>query len=318
MASRSCGNAPSKSTRAAKPCCSMSATKLRRRPLIAREIARDRQPPRQRGDRRQRRDEDIEALARHDRAHRQKAHRAVGAAFGGCATVGARRRDRDVFRRNLVVLAEPAPGGRARHDDRVRSGQRRALAFEQLLGILWRQSGLERERMMHQRNQRCAPRDRLRFLRQRAERQSVDHDRHALRNGLQPRQRNRALLGAGARKSVAQRHDIHLPAEHPQFRDDAPVVAVTAGRRREIARHRKRDAIHHRARLVPGARHVRFLDLHADRVELAAVAAKLTRARRRRELVEHVLRQEFRRGVLALELRQRRRDCGSSAAATPI
>ena len=99
---------------------------------------------------------------------------------------------------------------------------------------------------MDQRDQRCAPGDLLRCLRQRAERQSVDHDRDSLRQGLEPRQRNRALLGAGPRKSIAHRDDVDLPAERLQFRDDAPVVTVTAGRSRKIARHRKRGAIHHR------------------------------------------------------------------------
>jgi transposase len=108
-----------------------------------------------------------------------------------------------------------------------------------------RQSRFKRERMMDQRDQRCAPGDLLRCLRQRAERQAVDHDRDSLRQGLEPRQRNRALLGAGLRKSFAHRDDADLPAEL-QFRDDAPVVSVTAGRSRKIARHRKRDAIHHR------------------------------------------------------------------------
>ena len=49
---------------------------------------------------------------------------------------------------------------------------------------------------------------------------------------------------------------------------------------------------------------MRLRDLHANGAKLTALAAELTRARRGSELVEHVLRQEFRGGVLALELRQ--------------
>ena len=89
-------------------------------------------------------------------------------------------------------------------DDQLRGGKGGALAFEQLLGVGGRQTRLKRERMMNQRHQRHAPRDLLRFRRQRAERQSVDHDRHAFRQRLKPRQRNRALLGGGMRKPVAQ------------------------------------------------------------------------------------------------------------------
>ena len=63
---------------------------------------------------------------------------------------------------------------------------------------------------------------------------------------LEPGRRNRALLGAGLRKSIAKRDDIDLPSEHLQFRDDASVVTVTTGRSRKIARHRNRDAFHQR------------------------------------------------------------------------
>src|SRR5216683_1877479 len=54
---------------------------------------------------------------------------------------------------------------------------------------------------------------------------------------------------------------------------------------------------------VPGARHVRFRDRDADRMQLARLAAERAAARRRGELVEDVSGQEFGGGVDALELR---------------
>src|SRR5205814_1462127 len=47
------------------------------------------------------------------------------------------------------------------------------------------------------------------------------------------------------RKAVAKANHVDLPAHLLQFSDDAAVVSVSAGRRRKIARHRERDAVHH-------------------------------------------------------------------------
>jgi len=51
------------------------------------------------------------------------------------------------------------------------------------------------------------------------------------------------LRGAGERKILAYVGDVDLPTELPKFLDDAPVVAVTSGRRGEIARHSERDML---------------------------------------------------------------------------
>ena len=157
---------------------------------------------------------------------------------------------------------------------------------------------------MDQRNQRCAPGDLLRCLRQRAERQAIDHDRDSLRQGPRaaPTQPRAARRWAAEIHRPAKTTSI-VPAERPQFRDDAPVVAVAAGRRRKIARHRKRDAIHHRAASYQARATCDSAIFTRIALKLTALAAELARARRVAQLVEDVLRQEFGRRVVALELR---------------
>src|SRR5262252_2715095 len=50
-----------------------------------------------------------------------------------------------------------------------------------------------------------------------------------------------ALSDARERKAVSQVEDIHPPTQPPKLLDDAPVIAITSGRRGEITRHGERN-----------------------------------------------------------------------------
>ena len=52
----------------------------------------------------------------------------------------------------------------------------------------------------------------------------------------------RTLRDAREGKAAAYVDDIHLPAESPKLLDDAPVIAITSGRRGEITRHGEGEA----------------------------------------------------------------------------
>ena len=139
---RSAGTAPSNSIRPASLCCAISASSCAAAASIARAVAGDRQPPRQIGERRQRRDQHVVALARHHRADRQAAarcRRCCPCAVAPRSVPG--QRDGDEVRRNVVVVDQQLRGRRAGDDDAVRGGQRRrARSSEQLLGVRWRQA----------------------------------------------------------------------------------------------------------------------------------------------------------------------------------
>jgi hypothetical protein len=82
-------------------------------------------------------------------------------------------------------------------------------------------------------------------LGQRPERKPIDHYRAAGRHRGQHHQRVGTLRGAGKRKAVSQVENIHLPPQPAELLDDAPVIAITSGRRGEITRHGERETRYH-------------------------------------------------------------------------
>ena len=78
-------------------------------------------------------------------------------------------------------------------------------------------------------------------LGQRPERKPIEHNRTAVLHRGQYRQRGRALRDARERKAGSQVEDVHLPTQRPKLLDDAPVIAITSGRRGEITRHGERN-----------------------------------------------------------------------------
>ncbi len=99
---------------------------------------------------------------------------------------------------------------------------------------------------MHQRDQRMG---RLQFLgriRQHAERETVDHDRPALRHVGEMRLRGRARERGGMRKTLAEVEYLRPPAKLTQFGDHAAIIGIAAGRRIEVARDRKDEITFHK------------------------------------------------------------------------
>src|SRR6476660_1156359 len=101
--------------------------------------------------------------------------------------------------------------------------------------------------MMDQRQQRISGAKLRRRLWQDSKRQPVDHDGAAFGNGEEACLCSCACGFARQRKTVAEIDDIDLPAEAAKLRDHPPVVGVTTGWNRQIARHREREAFHHRS-----------------------------------------------------------------------
>src|SRR5262245_2682749 len=100
--------------------------------------------------------------------------------------------------------------------------------------------------MMDQRQQRISGAKLRRGLRQCSKRQPIDHDGTTFGNGEEACLSSCPRSFARQRKAVAEIDDIDLPAEAAKLCDHAPVIGITAGWGGQIARHREREAPHHR------------------------------------------------------------------------
>ena len=85
----------------------------------------------------------------------------------------------------------------------------------QRVGLLWRQSCLQRQRMMHQREQRIATSKLRRGVGQGAQGEAIDDDRPPGGNVQQPCPRGHARRFAGKGKSIAEIDQLDLPARSP-------------------------------------------------------------------------------------------------------
>ena len=220
---------------------------LRGRIGIAASVAGDREMPRQVGERGERGDQHVKPLARHHRADGKQPYNAIVAAMRRRRRIASRTCDNDVISRHAVVGSKQPRRRRTRDNDTSCRRQRRAFAGAEFIGLRRRQPRLQRERMMHERDQRMARAKLQSHFGKNAISEPVDDDRAPRRNGYQPFLRRFALLLARPRKAFAEIDDIDFPTETLKLRDHAPVVGIAAGRGRKIARHRERDASYHNA-----------------------------------------------------------------------
>ena len=181
---------------------------------------------------------------------------------------------------NRVIGDQQTRGRRAGGDDVPRAGDSAARSLSRSAAdSLARQSGFERERMMHQRDQ---PMLRARAPRPppAARRRRVRRSRSAAlgRQRGQPRAGGRAPPRSGAGKPSPRSSTSTCQPSCGKLRDDAPVIGVAAGRCREIAGHREHDLLHHN-----GASYQARAD--GDSATVTRIAASLAsrrgRARRR-------------------------------------
>ena len=222
--------------------------------------------------------------------------------------IGARTRDRDALGRHVVIV-DKQPRGRRAGDDDARAPTRapRARSSRKRFRLGRRQPGFQRQRMMHQRDQRIAlaqlaappPAARRTPARRSTIGQSFGTPASCVCAAA------RLGVRARARKAVAEIDHIDLPAELlavPRSCGGHRHSRRSASRDRPAPRNATRfttSGASYQARATCDSR-----DGDADRLELAAGAAELARAGSLREPVEDVLGQEFGRGVDALELRQ--------------
>src|SRR4051794_2425824 len=100
--------------------------------------------------------------------------------------------------------------------------------------------------MMHEREQRMIFCEFRGYLRENAESKTVDDNRATRRGRHEPRSCGGALRSCRMRKTLAEIDDIDHPTQLLDFRDHPAIVGIAAGRRGKVARHRKRNAPHHK------------------------------------------------------------------------
>ena len=121
--------------------------------------------------------------------------------------------------RNAVIGGEQARGRRAGRNHLARASERRALARAQGGRLIRAQSRFERQRMMHQRDQRMARLQRLaphRGARRRPARRSRPADPAAARPSW--REAAARICARRPREAVAEIEHAHSPAERRQAR----------------------------------------------------------------------------------------------------
>ena len=257
----SAGSAPSTSIRSASPwlaisasSCAAAASSRVRSPAIVSRHGRSLQ-------RRQRLDQHVKALARHHRS-RPTASRTMPSLlpFAVSPRSVPGQRNGDEVGRHVVVVDQKLRGRRAGDDDAARGRKRVVLARLQGLRVGRRETGFQRQRMMHQREQRIVAR--AIPSRPPATRRTPGHRR---RSGS-PSARRQACRaprpwfprsGAESRRRARR----HRPASR------AFAIPRSCGGRRHSRRSASRDRrapqtqrASPQRRLVGGARHVRLSD----------------------------------------------------------
>jgi hypothetical protein len=140
-------------------------------------IAHDREAPGQMRQSGERRDQHIVALARDQRADGEQFDDTVLIARPRWDAIRSRLYHAHPFGRNAVVVDEQPRDPSARRHHVARTGEGHALARTQGGRFGRAQPRLERERMMHQRDQRVARTQPVGGIRERAEGETVDHER---------------------------------------------------------------------------------------------------------------------------------------------
>ena len=114
----------------------------------------DDEPPWQIGKHGERGYQHVVTFARHDRADREQADDAVAAWARWRGPVRAWRHDSDKIRRHSVVGNKAARGGGTRRNDARGGAERRLFTVTQRGGLGRAKTGLQRQRMMDDRDQR--------------------------------------------------------------------------------------------------------------------------------------------------------------------
>ena len=278
---------------------------------IAAAVAHDGEGPGQIDQAGERLDQQVVALARHHGADREQRDgcRIVPPAYR--RPVRAGRRNRDALRRHAIVGRQRARGRRGWSATTARDRRaRRALAVaQQDLRPVRAATGLQRQRMVHQRDQRMgvARLAAASGITPKAS-PSITIGRPFGTSGKASRRRPPASARSGAGKPSPRLRHFGPPAERAQFRDHAPVIDIAAGRRIEVARDREDEvAFHHK-----GASYQARAFGDSPTVTRSAGISRGSRPSlpaftRLGEAVEHPAGQEFGGGVTALELRASRR-----------
>ena len=120
------------------------------------------------------------------------------------------------------------------------SGSAACLCLAEDLRLRGIKTGFQRKRLVHQRDEGRAKSERA-GLGQGPERKPVENNRTAVWHRGQYHQRGRALRDGRERKAISQVEDIRLPTQPPKLVDDAPVIAITSGRRGKITRYGERN-----------------------------------------------------------------------------
>ena len=132
--------------------------------------------PREIAERRQRRDQHVKTLARYHGADRQQPYDAVLTPVRPWHWIAARPCDDNMPGWHAVIGRDQLCRGRAGNDDTFHRCERGSLARAQRVGLRRRQPPFQRQRMMHQCQQRIAVGKLQRRFRQNAERQPIDDD----------------------------------------------------------------------------------------------------------------------------------------------
>ena len=196
--------------------------------LIARRRADDGQVPVEIEQPRQRAQQHVVALARHQRADRQDlAGRAAGA-MAAWRVIGARHHHGDARARHAELRGQPL-GGRLAGDDHPRQPRQQPLLDATQPGaIALAEAGLQRGRMMDQRH-RPARGEGIVHARERRQRQAVDQ-RPAGFGQRVPCGAGGVTRGVvGQRMRATQLDHVDVVSGRAQPGDDAAVVGITAG-----------------------------------------------------------------------------------------
>src|SRR5262249_46985942 len=243
-------------------------------------IAGNHQPPRQMLQSGQRSDQHIVALARDDRADREERHDISIVTRRNRDAIRSRLDDADPAGRNTIIFDEQPGDHRARRNDVPRTAESGALTCVEGSKLCRLQPRLERQRMMHQRNQRMVRAQRLRGTGQNPEGEAIDHDWTPGRECRQARTGRGARLRRGIRETVAKLDHTGSPTKRRKLRDDATIIGVAPGRGGKVAWHRKEGLLYHneasyQARATGDSATVTLIDLSSrpSRPSLPARAA---------------------------------------------
>ena len=153
----------------------------------------------------------------------------------------------DAFGRYAIIGSDELCRCRTRHHHFAHRSKGSPFTAMQGIGAFGRQPPFQRERMMHQPEQRM-PARKLPLRRPAGRPMPGRRSRSAGRPAPADRSDRAAerVASSGARKSVADIETLDVPSQLPEFGHDPPVVSVAAGRRIEAARHREHDALHHK------------------------------------------------------------------------